>query len=183
MAKPKTTDDSNTDVATTPSAFTREELSGITTMRDAMTMVDAVHGGVIAAHQTTELGDGFKIVDEDDKAKLVGVPLLFLEWTFVPGDFDDEYVSIRAVSEDDQTGAVRKYIINDGGTGICRDLRDFTTKTGRNGGLFVKNGLRVSNYHIDPKTNEPMSKANARAAIARGDKIVPASTYYLDASA
>jgi hypothetical protein len=161
--------------------FSREELSGIESFEDAMRLATSAHGTVVNAHESLELGDGFKIADEEDKGRLIGVPLMLLEWSFRDGDFGD-YVSIRAISQGED-GKTTKWILNDGSTGIKEDLEDFTKKTGRTGGLFVRNGLRVSRYHIDAKTREPLSKAEYRDAVADGRKVVPAATFYLDASA
>lgn len=180
-ATPTSKDDSK-EVAQVPSTFTRDELSAIESFDDAMRLAVSAHGTVINAHETTELGDGFRIADEDDKRRLIGVPLMLLEWTFLPGDFAEDYVSVRAISQEDG-GRIRKWVINDGGTGIARDLRDFTTKTGRTGGLSVRNGLRVSDYFIDPVTKQPLTKAERREYAAEDRKMAPASTFYLDTSA
>lgn len=168
------------EVMAVPSTFSREELSGISSWDDAMRLAQAEYGTIVTAD--TEIGDGFRLADEDDKKWLVGVPLFLLEWTFRAGDFAEDYVSIRAISQNPD-GASTKWIINDGGTGICRDLRDFSQKTGRFGGLLVRNGLRVSEYMVDNETKQVLSKGEYKDAVAEGRKTFPASTFYLDTSA
>jgi len=168
------------EVMAVPSTFSREELSGITSWDDALRLAQSEYGDIVTAD--TEIGDGFKVATEDDERRLIGVPLFLLEWTFRAGDFGDDYVSIRAISQGD-SGVSTKWIINDGGTGICRDLRDFTKKTGRFGGLLVRNGLRVSDYQVDNETKQVLSKGEYKDALAEGRKTFPGYTFYLDTSA
>jgi hypothetical protein len=125
--------------------FTQEELANVDTFADAMALATQEFGGVVNAHEDKNLGTGFRLTDEEDKFRLIGVPLLLLDWRFNPGDFGDEYISIHAVQQNED-GSASKLVLNDGGTGICRDLREYTEKTGRKGGLFVRRGLRVSEY-------------------------------------
>lgn len=181
-AQPSTSKAESTEVELAPSQFSREELQGIESFDDAVRLALSTNGTVVNAHQTPELGDGFRVADEAAKRRLIGVPLLLLEWTFRPGDYADDYVSVRAISQD-ENGNTRKWIINDGSTGIARDLRDFQTKTGRTGGLMVRNGLRVSDYHIDAETREPITRNEYREYQASGKKAAPAATFYLDTSA
>lgn len=162
-------------------AFDFDARASIASMGDAIALVNKRFGEVVAAHETPELGDGFRIASDDEKERLCGVPLMFLSWVFRPGDFDEEYVSCRVISQDGS--AVRKWLINDGGTGICKELRAFQNVTGRTGGLFVKNGLRMSKYHIDAETREPLSRHEFRLAQSTGRKTIPAATFYLDSSA
>src|SRR3546814_1618099 len=65
-----------------------------------------------------------------------------LAWRFNPCDFG-EFVTMMVVTEDG-----RKFIVNDGGSGICQQLALFTNATGRHGGMLVENGLtRRSEEH------------------------------------
>src|SRR5258706_14956152 len=100
-AQPSTSKAESTEVELAPSQFSREELQGIESIDDAMRLALSTNGSVINAHQTPELGDGFRVADEAAKRRLIGVPLLLLEWTFRPGDFADDYVSVRAISQDE----------------------------------------------------------------------------------
>lgn len=169
----------NGEVVAVASKFSSEELSGITSWDDALALAQREYKTIVVADEV--IGDGFKVADESDKNGLIGVPLFLLEWAFRAGDFGD-YVSIRAI-EQNSNGTTTKWILNDGGTGICRDLKDFSKKTGRFGGLLVRNGLRVSNFMVDSETNEVLSKGEYKDAIAAGRKTFPASTFYLDTSA
>jgi hypothetical protein len=168
------------EVMAVPTTFSREDLSSIATWEDALRLAQSEYGTIVTAEE--EIGDGFRVATEDEERRLVGVPLFLLEWTFRAGDFGDDYVSIRAIAQG-ENGAITKWIINDGGTGICRDLRDFTKKTGRLGGLRVKNGLRVSDYQVDNDTKQVLSKTEYKQAISDGRKTFPGYTFYLDTSA
>ena len=166
------------EVMATPSEFTRDELSNISSFDEAMRLAHMVYGTVVTADE--EIGDGFKVATEDDKRRLCGVPLMFLEWSIRDGDFG-AYVSVRAIAQT-ETG-ITKWILNDGSTGIAEDLTSFQKKTGRTGGLFVRNGLRVSDYWIDAETGTPLSKKEYGEYIARGERTAKAATFYLDTSA
>lgn len=166
------------EVMATPSTFSRDELSEISTFDDALRLAGMTYGTVVTADE--EIGDGFKVATEDDKRRLCGVPLMFLEWAIRDGDFG-AYVSIRAVAQT-ETG-ITKWILNDGSTGIAEDLVSFQKKTGRTGGLFVRQGLRVSDYWIDAETGVPLTKKEYGEYIARGERTAKASTFYLDTSA
>src|SRR6185369_14858643 len=114
--------------------------------------------------------------------KLIKVPLLLLDWRFNPGEYGDDFVSITGVSQDEM-GKANKVIINDGSTGICKDLREYTQKTGRMGGLFCRRGLRVSEYDTDLETGLPINKMLVREYLKEGKKIGKGKTFYLDFSA
>ena len=115
---------------------------------------------------SSELGDGFEVLDNKDR--VVDVPFVLISWSFSTKGKFGEFVSARLVTEGNG-----KYVINDGGTGIYAQLREFTdTHGGRDGGLFVRKGLRKSEYSVDlpdPKTGEIVP--------------TPAVTYYLSTSA
>jgi hypothetical protein len=169
----------NGEIIVAPSKFSKEELNAAQSFKDFMELATAVHGGVVAAHET-ELGDGFRVASEDDKSKLIGVPLLFMEWSFNSGDYSD-FVSARVISQGD--GTIGKWVINDGGTGIYAELKGYTEKTGKFGGLFCRNGLRVSRYTIDSETGQALNKRQVGEYAVAGKKTAPAATFYLDTSA
>ncbi|SRR6266536_2175924 len=140
------------------------QLSEIKTFEDAIRAVEGVFGEVTDAAE--ELGTGFAVLPTDDKSKLVGIPLIFVQWRFNTGD-NGEFVSATAVAQT-APGVSARYIINDGSTGIRDQLKAYTEKTGKTGGLAARRGLRVSNYdYEDPKTGE----------------VKRAKTYYVDTSA
>lgn len=164
-----------------PRVFSDDDLSEVDSWETAMSFVDsAFEGGAINAAE--ELGTGFRIADEDDKLKLCDVPLLFMQWTFNPGDYGEDYVSCNVVQRYDN-GSIAKWIVNDGSTGLCAELKAYTKKTGRSGGLGAPKGLRVSKYYIDAETKVPLTKAEVAEAISTKRKIVPAHTFYLNTSA
>lgn len=137
--------------------FSDAELRNLTTLDG----VRALLGDQIA--QASDFGNGFAILDANGKARLVDVPLLFLHWTFNKGDMG-EFVSALVVQTDKMANVVGKFVLNDGSTGIYRQLRDITTDTGMDRGLFVANGLRRSDYtFVDEDGTEK-----------------PATTFYID---
>lgn len=116
----------------------------------------------------SEFGSGFTILDTKDKGRLVGVPMIILDYNFNEGD-NGQFVSLMVV-----TNAEEKLIVNDGSSGIARQILDINSQLGEsetNKAIFVKHGLRRSDYEYeerDPKTGE---KTGAKK---------PATTYYLD---
>lgn len=93
-----------------------------------------------------------------DKTQLVGVPFVLVHWNFYDGDMG-EFVSMWVVDKDD-----RRFIVNDGSTGIYAQLRALTNKTGQDSMVRCPHGLRVSNYtYTDPQGKER-----------------PAQTFYID---
>lgn len=143
--------------------FDSSMLAAIQNLDDLGKLFEAAGVDVSFAHE--QLGDGFAILGKDDKMSLIGKPMALIEWRFNRGDQGD-FVSIRAV--DMSVQPFRKVILNDGSTGIYRQLRDFTDQTRIQAGLMVKNGLRVSEYtYYDDK--QGIEK--------------PAKTFYLDTSA
>lgn len=114
-------------------------------------------GDVISA---SELGTGWAILNNKEKGRLVGVPVLFMNWSFNEGD-NGEFVSVEAITN------TERLIVNDGSTGIYRQLKDLT-ESGELRAIYAKHGLRESKYEYeDPKTGEKK----------------PASTFYIDTSA
>jgi hypothetical protein len=145
-----------------PAVFSTDDLREIDTFDAALALVQSEFGDV--ADATEELGDGFALVK--DKDELVGKPMILIEWSFRPGDFGT-FVSIRAMVRE-SNGTARKVVFNDGSTGIADMLADWTKRhDGRNGGMVVPKGLRVSTYmYEDPKDGSKR----------------PAKTFYLDTS-
>jgi hypothetical protein len=147
----------------TPVLYHTDDLARVTTFEEAVALAAQVSGGEVLAADT-ELGDGFAVLESKDKRTLIGVPLMFMEWQFNQGDMG-EFVSARVAAK--QGNGVGKYIINDGSTGIYRQLQEFSKRTGRSTGLYARHGLRVSDYKYTD--NEGKEK--------------PASTFYIDTSA
>jgi hypothetical protein len=109
---------------------------------------------------STELGNGWSVLDSKEKGRLVGVPLLVLSWIVRDGE-NGEYVSLNVITNTEQL------IVNDGSTGI-RDQIKALAEEGEIRAIYCKRGLRKSEYnYTDPKTKEQK----------------PAVTFYLDTSA
>jgi hypothetical protein len=165
-----------------PQSFDEDALRVIDNFDAAVALTKSVHGELAYADQ--ELGDGFALLDKDSKGRLEGVPLLLMEWSFYPGDYGDEFAAIRVISRN-QDGSVGKFILNDGSKGIRDSLRRYTERTGRVGGLLVKNGLRKSDYLYCDMCR--MAADNCQAPDVHKDSKEklwrPATTFYLDTSA
>ncbi len=147
------------EVAVVNYRYDAEALRHIESFDDAMALVESTYGEIMTAD--SELGDGFSLLKEKDV--LIGVPCLFLSWSFSEGDFSEEFVSCRLVTKD---GA--KYVLNDGGTGIRAQLRAFSdSHGGRMGGLLSRRGLRKSEYEFE----------NDKGKMEKG------TTYYVDTGA
>jgi hypothetical protein len=115
-------------------------------------------GDIVSA---SEYGTGFEVLDKDAKGQLVGVPFIILDWVINnEGDFG-EFVSLRIVTQDN-----RKLIVNDGSTGIAKQIREIA-EAGELRALYVKKGLRRSDYEYTEKNGAKK----------------PATTFYLDTSA
>jgi len=158
--------------------FTDDELRGISSFEDAMALAAQEHGPVVSA--ADELGNGFTVLEEGQKMSVVGVPLMILEWSFNQGDFGDRYTSIRAVAFYEGVG-IKKVVINDGGTGITKQLEDYQERTGRTGGILFKRGLRVSEYPTWPKGHPEANKPIPKGVDIPADA-GKAATFYLDTS-
>jgi len=124
-------------------AFNDADLRSISSFEDAVALVERTFGDVLDAED--EIGTGF--VKLENKNRLLGVPLVILNFTLSVGDYvgDDGqpqyFAAVRVV-----TAAGEKLWFTDGGTGIYRQLEDLHVRSRRNGGIYVKEGLRVSKY-------------------------------------
>jgi len=172
-------DNSNAEVATRK--FNREELGSIQSFAEAMALAASQYGTVLQAHEVPELGDGFTMVE--DKEDLVDKPFLILTWEFHESDMNDgEWTLLRCVSEG-KNGEAEKFVFTDGSTGISRELKEFTLKTGRDGAMFVRHGLRFSKYYIDEDTKEALTKRQVQEYMVSKKKMREARTYYLNTNA
>lgn len=175
---PATTDAERQQLVLKPS-YTDDTLRGIASFEDAMQAAGYMFGDLQDAADV--LGNGFTLLSTPDaKASLVGKPMVLLEWNFhTSAEFGGEFVSILAVVHE-ANGSISKVIINDGSTGVCQTLQEFSRREGRQGGLVVRRGLRESTYPFcddcrqavrsDHTTDEP------------GHKVGRARTFYIDAS-
>jgi hypothetical protein len=148
-----TQDSTSTDVAVR-NGFSTEELRGIQSFADVQALFAEHNMEVVDAAE--EIGDGFALTDNKDQ--FIGRQMMILSWVFAPGDFKDEhgnpteFTALRFVVQE-SNGSVGKYVITDGGTGIYKQLREYTDRTGVTGGMFVKKGLRKSEYANEYRDN------------------------------
>lgn len=126
-----------------------EQLAGISSFDEAIKLAAQTHGGML---DSTELGDGFSILE--DKQKLVGVPFVIVEWEHGKNvTMGEKFVILRIVTQANQ-----KLIITDGSTGIMRQLE--VMPGNRRGGIFCREGLRASVYGLDVN-GEPVTIGSA----------------------
>lgn len=160
--------DAGTEVART-SLFTDDQLSKIDGFASAAAMLQAAG---VEAESMADYGTGFTVSKDNDL--LVGMDFLILSWRFNHGAYGEDFVSAEIVTKHNE-----KLILNDGSTGICKQLRVVTDQRTERGhqhpyaGLIVKNGLTVSKYFYNEKTGE-ISRVPKE-----GKDWTPASTYYL----
>lgn len=115
----------------------------------------------IQVTKADDYGDGFKLMPDKDKGRLIGVPFICVNARIAPGDHGD--FSILHVI----TYAGDKWIVTDGSSGINKQVQ--THGLGAFIGLLCENGLTVSEYEyedVDSKTGEV--------------KMKPAKTFYID---
>lgn len=136
-----------------------DALAEISSFDDAANLLRELYGesGVLVASEV--MGDGFAMVSNKDL--LLGVGFIIISWSITMGDHG-EFVAAKIVTVDN-----KKLILTDGSTGIHQQLSDYSAKSGRYGGMYVKNGLRKSDYTYTDETGAEK----------------PATTYYLDLSA
>jgi len=155
--------------------YTDSELMGIQSFEDALRLAAETYGVENAADL---IGDGFGLLKGDQaKRSLVGRPMAVMEWKFVPGDFGGEFVVARIVVPGD-SGQALKYILTDGSTGICVQLRELTDKYGKKGGMIVHSGLRESQYLFCAECTGAVDKDHL--SVEPDHHTAPKSTFYLD---
>lgn len=140
-----------------------DALANITSFDDALAVVNDVFGGSIVEADKA-LGTGFAVLD--DKNRLIGVPFVAVKIDQHTSEISAEgkFVSLHVVTQDG-----RKYIVNDGSTGIYAQIQELWTRKPELQGLplMVRRGLRRSDYtYMDDK-----------------GAAKPATTFYLDTSA
>lgn len=163
----------------TTETFTDKELRSVGSFDDALALIQREYGDVVSV--TEHLGNGFALLQRDQKAKLVDVPFLILHIRFSEGDYsDDGFVTMAVV-----TGKGERFILNDGSTGIRDQLFELVANNpGRYGGYQVPGGLRVSVYDTCFGCGKPRPDAQEVCA-GCGDtstKRAPGETYYLNTS-
>jgi hypothetical protein len=86
----------------------------------------------------------------ENKSELIGVPSIVVKFWFSRGEIlneetgeleETEYVTMQGITEKH-----RKFTLTDGSTGVYRQVKAWYERKGKNGGLPMRNGLRVSEY-------------------------------------
>ena len=122
------------------------------TLNSLKTVDDAVRALGVTDQSDLDWNDSQWILLED-KAKLVGKKFLAVQWKFHQSKeyLNSEFVSVYLITADTIDGE-NTFVINDGSTGICQQLRNLTDtrldaghKTPYSGAL-VKGGLKLSEY-------------------------------------
>lgn len=120
--------------------------------------------------------DGIKSLSiVDNKDSLIDVSFLILSWKFNPGDYGNEFVSAEIMLRDGS-----RFVLNDGGTGIAKQLRDLSDYRTEHGhptpfaGRMISGGLRKSSFWFHAASGQTATKR------PEGEGWAPASTYYLD---
>lgn len=141
-------------------AISKDQFAGIGSFDDALALALDIYGELVTSDQ---LGDGFKLLDNKDL--LVGVPFIVLDTSIVESDKFSRngeaatFVTMRVVTDRGD-----KYVVVDGGTGICEQVKEWRTKFNKRGGLVCRRGLSKSEYdYTDDKGNTSL-----------------AATYYID---
>lgn len=99
------------------------------------------------------LGNGFTLLKSEEKTKLLGVDMFILEWQKrIDLDTNGEFYSLMVLTRDG-----KKYIVNDGSTGIAAQL-DVAVARGITAPLRVAKGLRVSEYPVEVDGRKTMAK-------------------------
>jgi len=140
------------DITKATNKLTDAELNNLATVEDAIKAL-----GVSDLEALTWDDSPWTVLE--DKAKLIGKKFLAVQWKFHESKeyVGSEYVSVYVITSDSIDGKFH-FIVNDGSTGICQQLRNLTdTRTDKghptpSSGALVKNGLKLSEYdRVDAK--------------------------------
>lgn len=166
------------------SVYTPGQFSSVKSFSDALKLATTVHGSVVETNAV-------RVMRIEDKKRLVGLPLILMEWSTLWSEENDrDYVSALVVVLEREEGTdesgkkieekTSKWILNDGSTGIYKELTAYTENTGLSGGVVCRAGLRVSEYFIDPTTRKPLTRLQVAQYKKDGRPMEDASTFYLD---
>ena len=143
--------------------LTDETLNGLTSVDDALKALKVTSPDDLAWDSSP-----WAVIDKD---KLVGRAFLAVQWKFHQSKeyIGSEYVSVYVITQDSLNGETN-FVLNDGSTGIYRQLRALTDSrlkmkhANPYSGALVKGGLKLSEYD---RTNDA------------GEIIGKGKTYYL----
>jgi hypothetical protein len=143
--------------------LSEETLNSLASVEDAIAAL-----GLSSVDELTWDSSPYSVIE--DKSKLIGKKFLAVQWVFRNSDeYLSEYVSVYIITSDTIDGQTH-FVLNDGSTGICAQLRGLTNKRENDnhptpfGGALIKGGLHLSEYD---RTDE------------KGTVIGRAKTYYL----
>lgn len=195
-----------TDVAEQASLLDRIRQGDVRAARDAgfaalaatATDVTTVEPGEVAGVAADQMGDGFVVVPTAMKEYLVGVPFVIVEFDVnfgkkVEGSY---FCTIHIVTErpvNQIRPGCSTFIVNDGSTGIYRQLMALRVNGDIPRPMLCARGLRASNYTVteddtDPETgqvilDETTGKPRQRPVInPLTGKETQGTTYYIDDS-
>lgn len=135
-----------------PALFNDAELREISDFKSVLEAAKAK--GLAVTDSGDEIGNGFSLLD--DKRVLVGKELVIIDWKFTHrsvangADEDADFVTMLVITD---TG--EKWIVNDGSTGIYKQLSEL----GDPHVIHAAKGLRVSDY----KYTDDKGKTSAAA--------------------
>jgi hypothetical protein len=132
------------------------QLKDIESIDDAMELLRETYGEQAVETAAGALGDGFALTKNKDQ--FIGKPAIFVHWSISDGDFPVRDADGNPTGEVGKFVAARivtkggKFVIVDGGTGIAKQLIDYTETTGKTY-LVAQKGLRVSRGYSNAYTD------------------------------
>lgn len=143
-----------------PRLFTDEELTGLSSWQQIENLIKDV--GIPAA-DLSDLGNGFEILSDRAKDRLISVPFYILDWRFNKGEQSDQFVSVMVMTKGGE-----KLVVNDGGMGIYRQMVSLTEKLqGGRAVLLVPKGLSRSDYTYVNSNGEDRPASTYRLSLSK----------------
>lgn len=144
-----------------PALLAREEINLAVTFEEALAIAAQKTG--LTSDALAFIGSPYTVLKGTDKDKLVDEPLFVRNWRFAMDDETErEYAVMHVVTKREvmpDMGSL--FIITDGSTGICAQLRAETEKRVGDShptptqNLLIPNGLTRSDYTIEGDDGKP----------------------------
>jgi hypothetical protein len=134
----------------------------------------------------SQLGEGFHLLQgKAEKKSLVGVPFVIIDWQTNPGRFGG-FVSLKVKTKFPVVfngEGYTNFIVNDGSTGIKRQLQDMR-ESGMRGMILCRKGFRVSeDYEVKEEYTDTDGETKTRAIVdPTTGKPILGTTFYIDTS-
>jgi hypothetical protein len=150
------TDEVNDTIVPAVPQISPTQLRDIESIDDALELLRETYGETAVETAASALGDGFALTKNKDQ--FVGVSCVFLHWSISDGDYPVRDAAGNPTGEVGKFVAARvvtrggKFVIVDGGTGIAKQLIDYTETTGKTY-LVAQKGLRVSRGYSNQYTD------------------------------